>query len=627
MQLNRDRYKDAAGAIVLLLVLQAVLALQTGAYEGILTGPDVHMWLVRVMQLHEGGPWFDHAIHRVDPPIGYEQHWTRPFDVLLYAGAWLGSFLTEFRTALHVWSIAISPVIGILAVLAMFWAMAPLPGTGDADSLGILFITQMSVIAVFIAGRADHQSLIILFFIVSLGVGIRLLSAPFSRSLCYWGAGACALAVWVSLESLLYSLLIFLALGLFWLRGEIGFSKKLFHFSAALFILLLAFRLIEFGFARLPEPAFDQISIVHVTLIGLLSIFSAAIYAFDRTGQFQNGSMPRLGVAIGGAATIAATMAWIFPDVLSNPMRNSDELFATLFLANIAELQPVVSLSAMTSGDWWNQLAKFFLWLGIVIPGIPLLAHLARQDSGSDRINPWIYIVICSCIYLPLSFLEIRWTPYVAILFLPGYAWLVSGLMKRVSRLAVSPAGGLLKIATLIFCAFVFAIPSSLVDAEEADKTYADCSLPAVSRYVNDPEFLGGGPRHLLTYTVFGPELLYRTKHTVLSIPSHRYQPGFADGYEIFSSVDPDQALRLIRAKQIDLILVCDGGLEASFYENELAVSFHHRLLNRQAPAWAEEVPLPDYIEQSFRLYRVLQPSNSGRSTRADRRELRENVF
>jgi hypothetical protein len=74
----------------------------------------------------------------------------------------------------------------------------------------------MGVITSFVAGRADHQSLIILLFILSLGFGIRMLISTCSRLLCYCAGLVSAFAIWVSIESLLFSLVVYLALGIFW---------------------------------------------------------------------------------------------------------------------------------------------------------------------------------------------------------------------------------------------------------------------------------------------------------------------------------------------------------------------------------------------------------------------------
>ena len=73
-----------------LVLIQALLAL-TGivpVLDGSLANSDAYMRLTRVLHLHDGGAWFDPREPRVNPPAGHVQHWTRPLDALLLAGAW-----------------------------------------------------------------------------------------------------------------------------------------------------------------------------------------------------------------------------------------------------------------------------------------------------------------------------------------------------------------------------------------------------------------------------------------------------------------------------------------------------------------------------------------------------------
>ncbi len=138
------------------------LSIKLGVFNGMLGGPDVYMWLIRALHLHESGNWLDHVLPRVNPPAGYEQHWTRPFDMVLISGAWLGSFFTEFDRSLYIWGVLVSPVLEILALFSFLWLIKPILGNKENGVAGLLFVTQISIMASFVAGRADHQSLIVL---------------------------------------------------------------------------------------------------------------------------------------------------------------------------------------------------------------------------------------------------------------------------------------------------------------------------------------------------------------------------------------------------------------------------------------------------------------------------------
>ena len=43
--------------------------------------------VTRVMDLHGDNSWWDTTMHRVNPPEGHTQHWTRLLDGILYGGS------------------------------------------------------------------------------------------------------------------------------------------------------------------------------------------------------------------------------------------------------------------------------------------------------------------------------------------------------------------------------------------------------------------------------------------------------------------------------------------------------------------------------------------------------------
>lgn len=605
MTSSRGNYQDATVAVVLLLVIQALLATQVGVFNGILVDSDVYMWLNRASQLVGNGNWFDHSLPRIDPPVGYEQHWTRPFDMVLISGAWLGSFITEFSQSLYIWSVVVSPLLGVLALFSFLWQINPFLGNKEYGVAGLLFVTQMSIISTFAAGRADHQSLILLLFILSLGTGLRMLLRPFSQQSSYLPALVAALAIWVSVESILFPLLTIFAFGLYWLLGENGITRKLVHYSIALFLLLILFRMVEFGPSQLFEPALDQISIIYIALFGLLALYWILVYGFEcRTGK--NTRFPvKLSVAIAWAVCTAILLEYCFPGFLSGPMSNIDDLFKRVHLAKIKELQPVISLTAFSTGDWLEPILRFSLWLGIIVPGIPVLIYLILKSKGTVR-QSWAFIGIFSLAYIPLSLNEIRWTPYTAILMLPGYIWGVMSLIQHIAGRYKGQGAGLMRVLVLVASVIIFALPKVLFSEDKETNKVGSCPLIPISEYLSNPATWGDRTRNVLAFTDFGPELLYRTPHAIFSIPSHRYHPGFTDSYMIMTATDDTQARHLTMDRRIDLILICPKGEEQHFYAmKDDAQSLHKRLSSDKPPAWLEQIVLPDNLSSAFKLYLV----------------------
>ena len=167
----------------------------------------------------------------------------------------------------------------------------------------------------------------------------------------------------------------------------------------------------------------------------------------------------------------------------------------------------------------------------------------------------------------------------------------------------------MIRVLILVSSAMIFILPEVIFgENEKTDKT-GNCPLIPVSEYLSNPTTWGDRQRNLLAFTDFGPELLYRTPHSIFSIPSHRYHSGFNDSYKIMSATDDAQALQLVKDRQIELILICPDGHENNFYASEDAAEIlHKRLSSDNAPAWLEQIKLPDDLADSFKLYQVDLP-------------------
>ena len=613
MPANSGNSKDFTIALIILLVLQTLLAVKVGVFDGLLGDTDVYMWLNRVLDLHAHGDWLNHTQPRIDPPYGYEQHWTRPYDFLLYGGAWLGSFFTDFRTALHVWAVLISPVLEVLALFAFIWFIKPLTDNRENGIAGLLFVTQMGIIASFVAGRADHQSLILLLFILSLGIGLRLLMSGFNARTCYLAALVASLAIWVSVESILFPLVMVAAFGLFWVSGHTSLQRTLTHFSVSLVAFLGIFRLLEFGASRLLEPTLDQISIVYITLFGLVALYWVLVTLYSHYRGVEQGLAFKITSALAWSALMVGLMHSCFPGFFAGPMSNVDELFRQVHLAKIKELQPSISIKALTGDNWLTAFSKSFLWVGIILPGIPLLIARILRTRGSIRLC-WGFIGILGLVYIPLSVMELRWAPYTAILMLPAYIWLVIILMQQATDTLRGSMAGLTRIGILVGSVVIFALPTVLFseEEEEGNTKTAECPVIPISEYLSDPTVFGQTPHNLLAFTDFGPELLYRTPHSIYSIPSHRPHSGFNDSYTIMTASDDDEARKLVKKRAIDLILTCPGGHEDHFYaRSDDLPTLYERLNSGSIPEWLQTVDLPENLNEHFRLFQVITHSSA----------------
>jgi hypothetical protein len=596
---RKELVKYIVGATMMIVIIQTMQAVHYKIFDGFLIGTDTYSWLNRVLHLHETGNWFDATIPRIDPPYGLEQHWTRPFDVLLFIGAWVGAPLVGFKYSLHVWGVLISPILQVFAVIAFFWALSPVFTNRKIDILGILFVCLPAIVLSFRVGRPDHQSLLYLLFVLSLGFGTRLLLQPFRLRWCYGAGFVSALALWVSVESVLVILMNLLCLGLFWLLGDDDLERKLFHYSLSLLILSATALLAQRGFRDLLQPELDQISIAFVSLFALIFAFWAAVGRVRVMTGAKLGWGSRMVLAVIGAAVVAAGMEFLYPGFFAGPGPTVDELYRQVRWQHIGETQPLFS------GGWQKGISRFFICLGISIPAIPVLVyHLVKRRKPDVRF--WAYLSIGLLIFAPRAILQTRWVPYVGILLLPGYAWLVSKVLGDIEHRLSKRKLLLLRPFVVLICATWFLVPTGLLTLQDkSPASRSDCQLTPIARHLDDSEKWGDRPRNILAFADFGPELLYRTKHSVYSIPNHRFQRGFTDSYHIMSVPTDGEALETIRQRQVELILIRKPFEDKIYIREDGRETFYDRLSAGKITSWIREVRLPDEVCEDFRLYEV----------------------
>ncbi|MFQ6017097.1 MAG: hypothetical protein ACE5KF_02785 [Kiloniellaceae bacterium] len=603
-----------AMAILLILVIQAGLVVRGVApvLDGILLDPDGYLRLVRVRNLWQTGAWFDPVLARIGPPEGFVPHWTRPFDVLLIAGAWLLRPLAGFETGLYWWGVLISPVLQILSLLALVWTAAPVLPRRWLWLLAFLFVAQPGVFAVFMIGRPDHHGLLGLLFIVSVGLTIRLLSQPDRVGNAVRAGLVAALALWVSVESLVVAVLSIAALGLYWLLGDRRLARSLFVHAGTLFAAVAVALLAERGWGGWNEGEYDRISVAHLTLFSVNLVFWAGVFLLERRGVVPAGLARRAGWSALAAAGAGIVLWVLYPGFLSDPLSGWDDLYRTTHLVQVQEMQPVLAFAGAAEGSWLNRVAMPIYWLGIAVPAVPWLVYRIFASPAPER-RIWVFLGLGAGVFLPLAAAQLRWASYPEILLLLAYAGLGGAVLDRLAmRLPEKWLGLARPLLVAALCVWVF-LPAAMSKAagvaESSMATTAQCPIKPLAGFLSDPAGLGAAPKRVLALVEFGPELLYRTPHAVLAIPNHRFQPGYAASYRIMTAQDYALSAALLREFAVDLIVVCPGAVEDRFYESEAGGRSFHQALSRGAqPAFLEPVPLPGGLSGSFKVF-ALRPA------------------
>jgi hypothetical protein len=615
------------------LVLAQTLLAWTGVtpvFDGALADPDSYMRLNRVLALHEGGAWFDPRDLRINPPEGHVQHWTRPLDALLFAGAWLLEPFLGFRDALHALGVLLSPLVLGLCLIALGWAAAPVLDRDARLFACLALLMQPTVIAYSSLGRPDHHTLLLLLFILFVGQILRILDGATERGLAVGAGAVAALGVWISPEALAFIAPGLAALGLGWLLGQGSLARHNRNLLAAATLCLALALVVERGPAALSAIENDRLSLVHVALFALLGLFwtfvpfrrdrgrplfwqrrTARLAAHDRLPSHRQTraawQWPRIllraGLATAGVAGLAAVMLIMFPDLQRGPLGQVDPLYQSLRLERIVEVQPLIAFESLSATELGHAANRLIQIVGIAALALPFLLVLLVRPSATQRL--WLAVALVLAVFLPLAFYQVRWSSYAQVALLLPYS---AGVGWLLHRLAVwMPAWSLALCRPLLILIGLF-WPLLLGQAfPHKQIVTADQSCPLGRLAPALAVASGGASGTVLGMADHGPEILYRTGHAVLSIPNHRPQPGFAATLRVLTATDPAAARAELERAGIDWILLCPNPVERELFASAegSATTLYRRLIDGQAPAWLRPLPLPQDVAGEVRLFAV----------------------
>lgn len=566
----------------------------------VLRDTDSYSWMNRAIYLAETGNWFEHTYPRVNPPEGLEQHWTRPMDaVLLVGGSVLGLF-TGFRDGLYLWGFLLPPLLHVLSLFVLIWCATPLLRkgilkVGDLPLLILVLLTQLSVWGIFLAGRPDHHALLALIFLIHIGLWLRLVLDDERGLGPAVGLGLVgALAIWISVEALIFVTVGMGGLGLLWLTGHDRerIARRNAVYGAALFVGLAAATVIEWGPRGLDTRPPDTLSVSHLGLAGLAAVFWSFLWLTSRRSIAQRLS-GRLAIAGAGVSVVLVAILLAFRDLLASPLAEVDPVYRATRLIRIAELQSTPSTGVGAFG-------AVGMCILLMATGAAALAYLTvrlRRDSATEKRVVWLMFAVLVVVYLILTWEQVRWSDYLALSAVVPYSLFVIGVLRVVGdrvqgrrlmwmRPTVLTA---LIAGYLVFGLALSAFGKATLSTEEGEsdlqtrwagsdltptmatatlespREKGECDLARISDVLMDEAWFAQ-PELVLAHTDYGPELLYRTHHSVLSIPNHRRQSGYRFSRDVLGHRSPKRAAELLRERGVGILVLCAHDLTSGFY-------------------------------------------------------------
>ena len=565
--------------------------------ERVLLDTDAYMWLNRVTHMVESGGGFDHNYPRINPPEGHVQHWTRPLDGALLAGGVVLGTVVGFEDGLFAWGFVLSPLLHIAALLALAWAAQVLVRQNflarkRLPLLYLVFLAQLPIYQPFLAGRPDHHAPLALLFVLYLGFWMRVLlegGRDEERGRAAIGLGlVAALAVWVNMEALLYIVVGMMGLGASWFFGNLRVARATAVHATALALGVVVAVGIEWGPVGPPVREMDTLSVAHVVLFGLTAAFWWFLWVASRWG-WAKGLRDRAAMTGLGSFGVLAPLLILFPEFAGSPLGEVDPLYHETRLDRIAELQPLHSFGP---AGFLGGAAAVVVMAGTAFLALPYLGlRLVRAASVARRVL-WGFFILLVGGSLGLSLAQARWSDYLALSTVIPYTLfvsaVVSGLGKSLTGRALRLTRPLVLLLLILGHAIVgiglglLAADPSEPEGLRGDWVVADtgrvaldpnhpledpgpCLVREVAILLNDGAWFGESEL-VLAHTDYGPELLYRTGHSVLSIPNHRPQPGYTLTHEVMGHSEPEVAAALLVQRGVGVVVLCRDDIESGFF-------------------------------------------------------------
>jgi hypothetical protein len=398
-------------------------------------------------------------------------------------------------------------------------------------------------------------------------------------------AALAALSLSINVENLPYVVVEIAAFALAFVAQGQTFRAALFGFGAALAGAALAVFAATIGPARWFVGVCDAFSTAHLFAIVLgAAAFCALAAAAPRLGSV---ALRLAGCAVAGVLVLGA-MALVYPSCLHDPQAAVDPLLRKLWLDNVQEARPLVSLVAA-------QPVKFFTFALAALLGFAAVLVAAWRESGETRTR-WIVLGGFVAVGLLTSLWQVRALSSASAVAVFGGAWLVA----RATEWAVKRADPLAKIVpfalALPFCSVFWLLVTPAEAKSDVAEGRLRCRAPA------EVATLAALPKSLLLAPIdMGSDILVQTRHSVLAAPYHRNNHG---NLALVNSMmaEPAAAERLVRGSGADYVVFCPAMPELEIYAAASPNGLAAALLAGRAPDWLT----PESIEGSpYKIYRV----------------------
>jgi hypothetical protein len=546
---------------------------------------DDNMRLMQVRAWLGGQGWYDLRQYRMNPPAGFDIHWSRIVDLPIAGLILLFRQFTSPGWAERL-AVGIAPLLPLSIVMVSLaavtrrlvapvaWPLALIFLIASATATMLMFMPeridhhgwQLACLAVTVAGLSDPRrgrggALVGLASAMSLAIGLELL--PYCAM-----AGAIQTLRWV------------------WDRGE---ERRLEIYAITLAGGGAA------GFALFASQANRVMRCDALTPVWLSVLIAAGALLYLIALIAPRTVMVRAALAVAAGATIAVGFAALFPQCLGRPEQVSPELVRT-WLSNVREAKPLYA-------------HPFRVAFPIAtLPVIGLIGAIVGtwRARRAPTLTGWAAVTLFTAFAVAMLAWQARAGPAAQLLAIPGAVALAALILPRILNhrlMAVRVIGTVagFMIVSGLFAGYVIRwLPASAQPSAYTRRVNAatgECMR--TSRLL----MLNAYPAAtVFTFTDLGPRLITVTHHDAIAGPYHRNGDAILDVQHAFGGT-PARAHAIMKRHGATLLLVCPNMSEATIYRARNPGGFYDRMAHGQKFGWLTQLPLRKGAP--YRLYRI----------------------
>ena len=546
---------------------------------------DDNMRMMQVRGLLHGQGWFDLRQHHLNPPVGFNIHWSRLVDLpiaglILALRPFLGGPDAER------WAVGVAPLLPYLLLLFSLAITArrlidprsyPLP-------IGALMFAG-STNGMFMPERIDHHG----WQLALLALSISAIADPKRvRGGITLGISS-ALSLAIGLEMIIYLAILGAAAVLFWVVDVVE-RERLRDYAVSLGgATALCF--LVFASYDNRAPVCDALSPVWLSdaLVGGALMYGLALLS---PADWRK----RLLLAVVAGAIIAAFHALMWPHCLQRLEGVSPEV-ERLWLRYVKEARPVYR-------HGW-RIATLIVGLPITgLIGWGALAWVRRRDP--DMLRRVLGAAAPALAATLLLLWQTRTGPASQMLGTVGCAalvWILVPLAWNSKSSVVRVLGAVVFTVVGIGAGAPFVlkfIPEPPPTKEDTAIGHANAlcaSLWGMRPIALQPKGI------VFTFVDLGPRLITVTHHDAIAGPYHRNGQQIADVMNFWRG-SADQAHALAAKYHANYVLSCPMSSTTTIFTSEVPNGFYGQLQAGKVPNWLQPIQLPK--DSPFKMWKVV---------------------